>query len=275
VDEFEECVLLGMGGSSLAPEVFRRTFAAQFFHILDTTHPSAIRALEQRLDLGKTLFVAASKSGGTIETRSHLDYFWEKIGEPRNFAAITDPGSALDRLARERGFVGIFNGEPSIGGRYSALSVFGLLPAALMGVRLNDLLDRADAMVQACRYADGPGAELGLQLGEGWRNGRDKVAINPTPGGFGLWVEQLIAESTGKEGKGLVPAPGEVPDRSDRQPAEVVLNDGYDLGSEFFRWEFATAVAGSVLGINPFDQPNVQAAKDRTGVILGAGRGRR
>jgi transaldolase/glucose-6-phosphate isomerase len=271
LEEFDECVLLGMGGSSLAPEVFRRGFKSESFHVLDTTHPTAIRSLESRLDLSRTLFVAASKSGGTIETRSHLDYFWDKVGRGSSFAAITDPGSALEQVARERGFRGVFHGEPTIGGRYSALSAFGLLPAALMGVRLDDLLERTAAMVDACRGGDNPGLQLGLQLGEGWREGRDKACIVSDVDGFGLWVEQLVAESTGKEGKGIVPAPGETADGPDRQAHYVRLHNEYDLGAEFFRWEFATAVAGSVLGINPFDQPDVQAAKDKTGAVLERG----
>jgi len=185
---------------------------------------------------------------------------------------VTDPGSELERLAGERGFRATFAGEPTIGGRYSALSAFGLVPAALMGIDLRRLLERAEEMREACRLEEGnPGLELGLALGEGWRGGRDKICLNPTPGGFGLWAEQLLAESTGKEGKGLVPAPGESPDGSDRQAAEVRVPDPYELGQEFYRWEFATAVAGSILEINPFDQPNVQEAKDRTAAILERG----
>ncbi|HET8607110.1 MAG TPA: hypothetical protein VFL66_08785 [Gaiellaceae bacterium] len=270
-DSFEATVLLGMGGSSLAPEVIRRTFRSETFHVLDTTHPAAIRALEREIDVRRTLFVAASKSGSTTETRSHLAYFWEQVQDPGHFAVITDPGSSLEQLAQERHFRGLFHGEPTIGGRYSALSPFGVVPAALMGVDLDRLLARAEEMREACRAADGPGARLGLQLGERWREGRDKVCIDPTPGGFGLWAEQLLAESTGKQGKGLVPAPGEAPQGADRQEARVELADPYDLGAEFFRWELATAVAGAILGIDPFDQPNVQEAKDRTKQILDSG----
>jgi hypothetical protein len=270
VDTF---VLLGMGGSSLAPEVLRRTFDASAFHVLDTTHPAAIRRLTEELDLDATLFLVASKSGTTLETRCHLDWFWERAGKRGElFVAITDPGSELGRLARERGFREVFEGEPTIGGRYSALSVFGVVPAALMGVDLERLLERVDEVVEACRFEDGnPGLELGLELGNGWLEGRDKVTINPNTGGFGLWAEQLLAESTGKQGKGLIPAPGEPPEGPDRQAPEVRLPGPYELGQEFFRWEFATAVAGSVLGINPFDQPDVQAAKDRTNEVLSAG----
>jgi phosphoglucose isomerase-like protein len=271
--QIDTFVLLGMGGSSLAPEVLRRTFGADAFHVLDTTHPAAIRRLTERLDLDATVFLVASKSGTTLETRCHLDWFWEQTGKRGElFVAITDPGSELGRVSRERGFRRSFDGEPSIGGRYSALSVFGMVPAALMGVDLERLLDRVDEVVEACHGEDGnPGLDLGLELGNAWDEGRDKVTINPNPGGFGLWAEQLLAESTGKDGKGLIPAPGEPPGGLDRQAPEVRLPGPYELGQEFYRWEFATAVAGSRLGINPFDQPNVQAAKDKTNEVLAAG----
>jgi transaldolase / glucose-6-phosphate isomerase len=269
--EIDDMVLLGMGGSSLAPEVLRRWFGASRFHVLDTTHPKAIRRLADSLDLARTLFVVSSKSGTTLETRSHYDFFWQRSKRGDRFVAVTDPGSALEQLARSRGSR-VFSGELTIGGRYSALSMFGLLPAALMSVDLGRLLDRAESMLNACRGDDdNPGLALGLALGRGWEVGHDKVVF-PDSNGFGLWLEQLLAESTGKEGKGLVPAPGERTDGADRQPQEVELDDPYDLGSEFFRWEFATAVAGAILGINPFDQPNVQEAKDRTGQILSEGR---
>jgi transaldolase/glucose-6-phosphate isomerase len=267
---FARVVLAGMGGSSLAPEVLRRTFASEALHVLDTTHPTAIRGLEEELDLERTLFLVASKSGTTLETRCHLDYLWEETGGRGDaFVAITDPGSPLEALARERGFRAVFAGEPAIGGRYSALSVFGMVPAILMGVDLSRLLLRTDEMVEACRLEEGnPGRELGERLGTGWRDGRDKLLLTPNPGGFGVWVEQLIAESTGKDGKGLVPAPGETREGPDRQREEVRVTDPYELGQEFYRWEFATAVAGALIGINPFDQPDVQAAKDRTTAIL-------
>jgi transaldolase / glucose-6-phosphate isomerase len=266
----DDVVLLGMGGSSLAPEVLRRAFGRDRFHVLDTTHPAAIRRLAESLEFDRTLFVAASKSGTTLETRSHLDFFWQQAGKRGDrFAAITDPGSELEQLARERGFRGVFSGEPTIGGRYSALSGFGLVPAVLMGVDLERLLDGAEETLNACRVAeDNPGLALGLALGRSWEEGRDKVLISPNPHGFGLWVEQLLAESTGKEGRGLVPAPDETADGPDRQLREVQLDEPYDLGSEFYRWEFATSVAGAILGINPFDQPNVQEAKDRTSHVL-------
>jgi Phosphoglucose isomerase len=267
----DDVVLFGMGGSSLAPEVLRQSFGGERFHVLDTTHPAAIRDVQAKLDLTRTLFVSASKSGGTLETRSHTDYFWKLAPRGAQWVAITDPGSELEKVARERGFRATFAGEPTIGGRYSALSPFGLVPAALLGVDLRRLRERALEMAEACRLAEGnPGLELGLSLGENWQSGRDKVCV-PDPHGFGLWVEQLVAESTGKEGKGLVPAPGESPDGPDRQAQDVRLEAPYELGQEFFRWEFGVAVAGSILGINPFDQPDVQAAKDKTSEVLAAG----
>ena len=270
--DFDHVVLLGMGGSSLAPEVIRRTFAAEKLHVLDTTHPNAIRRLEGGLDLSRTLFVAASKSGTTLETRSQLDYFLER-GGGASFAAITDPGTQLEQFARDRDFAWVVNGEPTIGGRYSALSPFGMVPAVLLDLDVQQILERADAMAGWCRLGEeNPGFQFGAELGESWSEDRDKVCIDESPGGFGLWAEQLIAESTGKQGKGLVPAPGEDPSGGpDRQRGRVRLDDPYDLGAEFFRWEFATAVAGSILGINPFDQPDVQAAKDKTSALLSQG----
>ena len=266
-------VLLGMGGSSLAPHVLAQTFEAESFHVLDTTHPAAIRQATLNLDFESTLFIAASKSGTTLETRCHLDYFWAKAGKRgERFVAITDPGSELADLARERDFLAVFDGEPTIGGRYSALSAFGIVPAALMGVDLERFFERVDEMVEACHGEEGnPGLELGLELGRGWQDGKDKITINPNTGDFGLWVEQLLAESTGKKRKGLIPAPDESPEGLDRQAPEVRLTAPYELGQEFFRWEFATAVAGSILEINPFDQPDVQAAKDKTNEVLAAG----
>ena len=272
-DGLSEVVLLGMGGSSLAPEVLRRTVKSTQFHVLDTTHPAAISTLAESLDLERTLFLVSSKSGTTLETRCLLDYFWARVGEQGDrFAAITDPGTGLEQLARERGFREVFAGEPEIGGRFSALSLFGLVPAALLRVDLDALLDRAVETAESCKGdEDNPGLELGLELGGGWREGKDKVVINPNPGGFGLWAEQLLAESTGKEGRGLVPAPGEPGEGPDRQLVRPRIDEPADLGAEFFRFEFATAVAGSLLEINPFDQPNVQEAKDRTEAILSSG----
>jgi glucose-6-phosphate isomerase len=270
---FDAIVLLGMGGSSLAPEVLRRTFRVNALHVLDTTHPQAIRALEASIDVERTLFVSASKSGSTLETRSHTDYFWEKTGKRGAcFVAITDPGSELERLAGERNFRHVFPGEPTIGGRYSALSPFGMVPAALMGIDVDRLLANAERMMELCRRGSGnPGYELGRAFGVGWQEGRDKICISETEGSFGLWAEQLIAESTGKLGRGLIPAPGESPDGPDRQGHTPQVADPYSLGGEFFRWEFAVAVAGAYLEINPFDQPDVQAAKDKTNEVLAAG----
>jgi hypothetical protein len=269
--QFETFMLLGMGGSSLAPEVLKRTFGVKSLHVLDTTHPAMLRHASEFLDLQKTMFVVSSKSGTTLETRSQFDYYWEQTGgKGDQFVAVTDPGSELEQLAHERG-MRVFAGEPTIGGRYSALSPFGLVPAALMGLDLERILDGAVRMADACRGDHGPGLHLGLRLGEQWEAGRDKVCIEETVGRFGLWAEQLIAESTGKHGKGLVPAPGESPDGPDRQRGDVELDDPHEIGAELFRWEFAVAVAGSILQINPFDQPNVQAAKDKTKEVLASG----
>jgi transaldolase / glucose-6-phosphate isomerase len=227
--------------------VMRRLFRAERFHVLDTTHPSAVRRLEQTVAVDRTLFIAASKSGTTIETRSHVDYFRNRGAR---LAVITDPGSELSEVSDD-----VFYGEPTIGGRYSALSVFGLLPAVFMGIDVHRLLDRTEEMREACRLDEGnPGLELGLELA--------RIQFLQVSGDFGLWVEQLVAESTGKEGKGIVPV------WHGGEEVDVRLSDPYELGQEFFRWEFAVAVAGSLLGINPFDQPNVQEAKDRTTNLL-------
>jgi transaldolase/glucose-6-phosphate isomerase len=258
---FADVVLLGMGGSSLAPEVLRRLFAIERFHVLDTTHPAAIRRLEESLDVRDTLFVAASKSGTTLETRAHTDYFLRRGG---TFVAITDPGSELERFAQERGFEQVIAGEPTIGGRYSALSPFGMAPAAIGGLDVGRLLDAAEQVADRCRLGhENPGLELGLRVG-----GAASVGLTSHEDTFGLWVEQLIAESTGKQGKGIVPAPDD-PSAELHEPVEIA--EPYDVGGEFFRWEFAVAVAGSLLGIDPFDQPDVQAAKDRTRAVLAAG----
>ncbi len=274
-DGIEQVVLLGMGGSSLAPEVLRRLAGVPDFRVLDSTHPGAVAELLDTLPIKQTLFVVASKSGTTIETRSQLDLFWERTASAgEQFAAITNPGSELEALAAERGFRACFLGEPEIGGRYSALSPFGLVPAALMGLDLDAILASALRMAEACRNPESdtnPGLELGLELGIAWLHGRDKIVLNPNPSGFGLWAEQLLAESTGKDGKGLVPCPDESPDGADRQAVEIRLTSVAEAGAEFYRFEFATAVAGAMLGINPFDQPNVQEAKDRTADILESG----
>ena len=268
--EYERVVVVGMGGSSLAPLVLGRVFGVPL-EVLDTTHPAAVR----RLDPEGALFVVSSKSGTTLETSCLFDYFWARAGRrSERFVVITDPGSPLEELARTRN-LRVFAGEPTVGGRYSALTAFGLVPAALAGIDVGAVLERAETAIEDCKRAQGnPGLELGLELGSGWREGRDKVVV-PDPGGVGLWLEQLLAESTGKEGKGLVPAPGESPEGADRQWVDVELAAPDELGAELFRWEFAAAVAGSVLEINPFDQPNVQEAKDRTTAILERGGVRR
>lgn len=305
---YTHALLLGMGGSSLAPEVFRLTFGVADGYldlaVLDSTDPGTVLARAADLDLGKTLFVVSTKSGGTVETLSFFKYFYnrtvdelgsENAGE--RFVAITDPGSKLEALAKRLDFRATFLNDPNIGGRYSALSFFGLLPAALVGVDLNRLIDRAVAMAEQCAadqaIAANPGALLGAVMGELAKVGRDKVTLIAPPAlaSFGDWVEQLIAESTGKEGKGILPVVGEPAAEpaaygADRvfaylQLAEddsldaavnaleqaghpivrVPLADRYDLGAQYFLWEFATAVAGYTLAINPFDQPNVESAK--------------
>ena len=312
---FTDAVLLGMGGSSLCPEVLRTSFgsAAGFpvLHVLDTTDPDAITQLEGRLDLTHTLFLVASKSGTTLETTSHLAHFWEAItatgaahpGE--HFAAITDPGTPLANLAAERGFRRLFENPGDIGGRYSALSFFGLVPAAVMGLDVGLLLDRAIAMRATCAASTLPELNCGLELGSALSlahaAGHDKVTILAPPriAAFSLWAEQLIAESTGKEGKGYIPIGEEPVGRSDDYgddrlfvglclggepchvdsqvealvaaglPAVILeLRDAYDLGAEFFRWEFATAVAAVPLQIDPFDEPNVKESKDNTQAVL-------
>ena len=310
---FTDAVLMGMGGSSLAPEVFRQTFGAPKgalnVHVLDTTDPAAIAAVDQSIDVKKTAFIVASKSGTTLETLSHYRYFFEQAGRhAKQFIAITDPGTSLADEATTRGFRRVFLNPPDIGGRYSALSYFGLVPAALGGVDLAALLDRAATMMQGCSpsvpVGENPGAWLGAVLAEAAKVGRDKITIiAPAPlRSFGIWAEQLIAESTGKEGKGLVPVADEalgspevygndrlfvrlaLPGGDDGDAARLEalgkaghpvltlkLNDPLSLGAEFFRWEYAIAVAGAILGINVFDQPNVQEAKDLTRKVLSEG----
>jgi transaldolase/glucose-6-phosphate isomerase len=304
-DGFETAVLLGMGGSSLAPEVFSRTFGtaegALELIVLDTTHPDTIARVSGQLDLRTTLFIVASKSGTTTETLSHFAFFWSQVRDGTHFVAITDPGTPLEMLARERGFRAVFLNPDDIGGRYSALSYFGLVPAALIGDPLHELLDRAEEMATASAgmvpAAQSPGAMLGAVMGECAKAGRDKVTLflPDEIASFGNWVEQLIAESTGKEDVGIVPIVGEpLGDPSvygeDRvfvaigehegldaletlgHPAlRIAYEDSEQIGAEFFRWEMATAVACYVLGINAFDQPNVQEAKDATKEILASG----
>ncbi|MGH2690962.1 MAG: hypothetical protein ACRDHM_00470, partial [Actinomycetota bacterium] len=285
-------VLLGMGGSSLAPEVFRRTYGvapgALDLRVLDTTHPDAIAALEREVPVDRCLFVVSSKSGTTIETRSHLAYFHGLVGDGSRFVAITDPGSPLDAEAAERGFRRVIAAQPDVGGRYSALTAFGLLPGALIGADLDGLLDSAAEAAASCggahRAQANPGAALGAVMGEAALSGRDKLAIRAADpvASIGAWLEQLVAESTGKEGRGIVPVdlePAGVAgdDRlhlslGAEAPAEpwagLPLGGPETLGALVFVLEFATAVAGHVLGIHPFDQPDVQSAKDRTSAAL-------
>jgi transaldolase / glucose-6-phosphate isomerase len=307
---FHDVVLLGMGGSSLAPEVIRQSFGEQdgwpSLHVLDSTDAGAIRTIAQRVDLEKTLFLVSTKSGGTIETLSLFRYFWSLRHEGRQFVAITDPGSGLAALAEEHGFRRTFLNDPDIGGRYSALSYFGLVPAALMGADVRGLLDRAGVAEQNCLTFDSSNTNSGLWLGLAWGElalaGRDKLTyvVDPPLRSFGLWVEQLIAESTGKHGKGIVPIVGEPlgdpdaygddrtflylrhvdqPDEETDGKVDALAKAGHpvisrtihgptDLGRLFFFAEFAIAVAGWVLEINPFDQPNVQEAKDATSRVL-------
>jgi transaldolase/glucose-6-phosphate isomerase len=306
-DGFTHAVLLGMGGSSLAPEVFAKTFgqANGFLEltVLDTTHPVTVKRVTDGLDLERTIFVVASKSGTTTETLSHFAHFWSLRSNGSQFVAITDPATPLEQLATEHGFRATFRNPDDIGGRYSALSYFGLVPAALTGVDLHGLLDRAEEMECAndgcVATADAPSALLGAVMGEVALASRDKCTLFLAPeiASFGNWVEQLIAESTGKEGKGIVPIVGEdigAPDvyGDDRVFVAVGEVEGLDalaaaghpvvrlrydgpiqIGGEFFRWELATAIAGHILGINAFDQPNVAEAKAATKEILASGPG--
>jgi transaldolase/glucose-6-phosphate isomerase len=304
-DGLTDCVLLGMGGSSLAPEVLRRSFGekagALRLQVLDSTDAATIRAVEDTIDVDKTLFLVSSKSGGTIETLSQFKHFWSRKPDGSHFVAITDAGSGLADLAHEHGFRRVFLNDPDIGGRYSALSFFGLVPAALMGADVEALLDGAGQAEQACAHfdsANNSGLWLGIALGELSLHGRDKLTfvVDEPISSFGLWAEQLVAESTGKQGKGILPVADEpvgAPevygddrvfvhlcsgDANDEAVAKlrdaghpvVTLSVGgpEDLGRIFFFAEFATAVAGWVLGINPFDQPNVQEAKDATKRVL-------
>lgn len=300
---YQRAVVLGMGGSSLAPEVLSATFGVAAgmldLTVLDTTDPEQIAGVERELDLRRTLFIVASKSGATIETLSQLDYFWGKAPRGDHYIAITDPATPLEALARARGFRRVFTSPPRIGGRYSALSYFGLVPAALAGIDIAALLARAIEMAQACRAGAGaanPGAWLGAVMGEAALAGRDKLTLLLPPqwATLGGWIEQLVAESTGKEGRGIVPIDGEPlgpPGAygNDRLFVAIGEHAGLDtlaaaghpvvrlpydgamsLGAEFFRWEFATAIAAHVLGVQPFDQPDVQATKDATSRILAA-----
>lgn len=312
-----DVVLLGMGGSSLGPEVLRASFgpAPRYpkLWVLDSTVPGWVRRVTKAIDPARTLFIVASKSGGTIEVMSLLAHFWELVRRSSGnlvgdqFIAITDPKTGLEKLAAERQFWRLFTNPPDIGGRYSVLSYFGLVPASLMGIDITKLLARAADMVHRCRLQtpieENPGADLGATMAALARAGRDKVTMMTSPRitSFGLWAEQLLAESTGKEGTGLVPVAeepvvaasaygqdrlfvylrlaGDQNRKLDQQVASLArqghpvvtlkLHDRYDLGGEFFRWEYATAIAGHLLGIHPFDQPNVQESKDNTSRVLG------
>jgi transaldolase/glucose-6-phosphate isomerase len=310
---FRHALLLGMGGSSLCPEVMKLTFGKIAGHpelfVLDSTDPAQVKAVEKKVDLARTLFIVSSKSGSTLEPNIFKQYFFEGVKQVvgaseagNRFVAITDPGSKMQQVAEADGFRHVFFGVPSIGGRYSALSDFGMVPAAIAGVDVPTFLDRVDVMVHACascvRAQENPGVVLGTILGTLAKSGRDKVTIITSPGisGMGAWLEQLLAESTGKEGKGLIPVDRETlgsPDvyGQDRvfvylrlEPApdakqdaamqaleksglpvvRITIRDPYDLGQEFFRWEIASAVAGSIIGINAFNQPDVEASKVAT-----------
>jgi transaldolase/glucose-6-phosphate isomerase len=310
---FSDVLLLGMGGSSLCPEVLARTFGkiAGFptLHVLDSTDPAQLQAFEKKVDLAKTLFIVSSKSGSTLEPNIFKQYFFERVKQlvgadkaGSRFIAITDPGSKMEQVAKADRFRHISYGLASIGGRYSALSNFGMVPAAVMGIDTRKFLERTTQMVQACAscvpVAENPGAALGMVLGNAAKNGRDKLTIITSPGisDLGAWLEQLIAESTGKEGKGIIPVDREQlaapevygtdrifaylrlesgPDaaqdakvaaleKAGHPVVRISVADIYNLGQEFFRWEMATAVAGSILGINPFNQPDVEASKIAT-----------
>ena len=281
-----DIVLLGMGGSSLAPEVLRRVVGGSAdgpaFAVLDSVDPDAVSAAMARATT--TLFILASKSGTTIEPNAMAADAERRlrdagIDEPGSrFVAITDPDTALHRRAIEQGYRDVFVNPPDIGGRYSALSFFGMVPAALMGIDVEALLTSARAMAEKCRTADpktNPGLMLGAAMAAGALDGRDKLTLQMPDylQPFGLWVEQLVAESTGKHGKGVVPIVGEhagMTRGDDRLIVTVTLPYATDLGAEFFRWEVATAAAGWLLGINPFDEPNVKQAKDATQVLLDA-----
>jgi glucose-6-phosphate isomerase len=311
-----DVVLLGMGGSSLGPEVLRASFGSSHgfprLWVLDSTVPGWVRQVTQSIDPARSLFILASKSGGTIEVMSLFAHFWERVHQTpghqggEQFLAITDPGTGLEKLAAEHQFWRIFTNPPDIGGRYSVLSYFGLVPAALMGIDVARLLTRATAMAQACRIqpplGQNPGADLGAIMASLAEAGRSKITLIASQQitTFGLWAEQLLAESTGKEGTGLIPVAnepivsptvygtdrlfvylrvkGDQNRQLDRQISglarqghpvlTLTLQDRYDLAGEFFRWEVATAVAGHLLGIHPFDQPNVQESKDNTARVL-------
>ena len=267
---FRQALLLGMGGSSLFPEVLARTPRQGLdMVVLDSTAPSAIRAAEERLDLSRTLVIVSSKSGTTLETLSLTKHFASRIPDKRQFVAITDPGSPLEGMAEEQGFRRVFAHPADVGGRYSALSAVGLLPAALIGIDPEELLEGAARMARASEAPEpeSPGVRLGAVLADAALAGRDKLMLS---GPLGPWIEQLVAESTGKDGKGIIPVEGEPPgtrgsDRLLLDPPEP------DLGSACLLWELAVATAGNVLGINPFDQPDVEGSKELTRKMLAGG----
>ena len=263
-----------MGGSSLAPEVIARAFGAADLHTFSTRRTQRrYGGSARRLDLERTLFVVSSKSGATLETRSHFDFFWEKAGKRGDrFVVITDPGIAARGTGKNARLPRVFAGEPTIGGRYSALSPFGLVPAALMQVDLDRLLDRAEATLNACRVADdNPGLALGLALGHAWEEGRDKVCRTGRRAASGSGSSSCSPSRPARTGRGSFPPPARAPTVPTGRLTTSCSATRTTWAREFFRWELATAVAGAILGINPFDQPNVQEAKDRTGQIL-AGR---
>lgn len=301
-------VILGMGGSSLCVETLSDTFGSKEGYpallVLDSTHPDQVFAVEHACDLKKTLFIVASKSGTTLEPQCYFDYFWSKLeflGEDRrlHFAAITDPGTLLERMGDERGFRHVFANPPDIGGRYSVLSYFGMVPAALAGIDIEKILSSAGSEAGFSRTEDDRNSSLafGVFLGSAARSGRNKLTIITPPelSSFGYWAEQLIAESTGKLGNGILPIEGESPgarkeeavhriyahltlgeealDEANREKPghiELHLSDRFDVGAQFFRWELATAVAGKMIGINPFDEPNVAESKAKTNEVLAA-----
>ena len=259
----ERVVLLGMGGSSLGPEVLRSAFGSERLFVCDTTDPETVAAVET----DGAFFLVSSKSGTTLEPKALLSHFLDRVPDPKRFAAITDPGSELAAQATDAGFNRLFLNPEDIGGRYSVLSYFGLVPAALCGIDVGELCGRALAVDRDAAVA------LGVAMGEAAKEGRDKVTVVvPEPfSAFGLWVEQLIAESTGKQGKGCVPVPTtDVETGPDRHVVALEIDDPLQLGAEFVRWEIATAIAGAVLGIDPFDEPNVAESKANTAKVLDA-----
>jgi Phosphoglucose isomerase len=256
-------VLIGMGGSSLGPEVLRAAVGSTRLTVLDTTDAATVAAVP----LDDTLFIVSSKSGGTLEVRSLLAHVWTAVPDPSRFVAITDPGTELEGIARERGFAKVFVNDPDIGGRYSVLSYFGLVPAALLGYDVHALIDGAESVDVTAAVA------LGLSIGEASKAGQDKLTVR-VPAAFaelGLWIEQLVAESTGKQGVGVVPVPTQDDEPgSDRVHITVDLHHPVELGAEFYRWEVMTAAMGMALSIDPFNEPNVAESKANTARVLGA-----